>query len=163
MTVRSTPVSDRLPPLLARLIDEHGSKALRYLGVSAFNVVFGTALLGVFHGVFGWDPVPSNVTAWAIGSGPAYYLNRQWVWQQSGSHSLHREVLPFWIIALVGLLLSTAAVGFAGRYTDETAYILLANLSAYGVIWVAKYVILDKVMWRATHPQSHHLDPAEVG
>ena len=163
MTVRSTPVSDRLPPLVARLLDEHGAKALRYLGVSAFNVAFGAALLAVLHGVLGWEPVPANVTAWAIGSGPAYYLNRQWVWQQSGAHSLHREVLPFWIIALVGLLLSTAAVGLAGRYTEATAYILLANLSAYGVIWVAKYVILDKVMWRATHPQSHPLESAEVG
>jgi putative flippase GtrA len=152
MKVRSSRMADRLPPFVVRLIDEHGAKALRYAGVSAFNVVFGVCLLAFFHGVLDWDEVVANISAWAVGSGPAYMLNRHWVWQQSGSHSLHREVIPFWIIALVGLLVSTVAVGIAGQYTEKTIYILLANLSAYGVIWVAKYVVLDKVMWSATHP-----------
>lgn len=161
MRVASAAMYDRLPPSVARLVDDHGVKWLRYCGVSAINVIVGVATLAFCHGVLGWAAVPSNITAWMVGTGPAYLLSRQWVWQQSGDHSIHREVLPFWIIGLVWLGFSTLVVGIVGEYTHKTFWILVANLSAYGVVWVAKYVILDRVMWRATHPA--HLESVEAG
>ncbi len=160
MKVRSSRMPDRLPPFLTRLVDDHGAKALRYCGVSVINVVVGVSTLAFCHGLLGWDEVPANVTAWAVSTGPAYLLSRRWVWQQSGEHSLHREVLPFWIMALIGLTFSTIAVAIVGRYTDATLHILVANLTAYGVVWVAKYLVLDKIMWRATEP--HRVESVEV-
>ena len=38
-----------------------------------------------------------------IASLPAYLLNRAWVWNKGGAHSFTREVLPFWIMSLLGL------------------------------------------------------------
>jgi putative flippase GtrA len=160
MRIRFAAMYDRLPPFAARLIDDHGTKALRYCGVSAINVIIGVGTLAFCHAVLGWDEVPANVIAWVVSTGPAYLLSRRWVWQQSGYHSIHREVLPFWIIALVGLGFSTLVVGIAGEYTHKTFWILVANLSAYGVVWVAKYVILDRVMWRDLHPAA--LDSVEA-
>ena len=159
MTVRSQsmPVTDL--PLVSRLIDEHGVKALRYCGVSVVNVATGVSTLAFCHAVLGWSAVASNLTAWAVSAVPAYLLSRAWVWQQSGSHRLTGEVIPFWILALVGLLCSTFVVNQVEQHTERTIFIIAGNISAYGIVWIAKYVVLDKVMWR--HQPA--TDPAEVG
>ncbi len=148
MPVRSQtmPITDA--PLIARLIDDHGVKALRYCGVSVVNVLTGVSTLAFCHAVLHWSAVRSNITAWAVSAVPAYLLSRAWVWQQSGSHRISGEVLPFWILALIGLLCSTFVVNLVEQHTERTLFILVGNISAYGVVWVAKYVFLDKVMWR---------------
>ena len=133
-------------------------KALRYCGVSVVNVLTGASTLAFCHAVLGWSAVASNITAWAVSAVPAYLLSRAWVWQQSGSHRLTGEVLPFWILALVGLICSTFVVDQVEQHTERTIFILAGNISAYGVVWIAKYVFLDKVMWR-----HRTADPAEVG
>lgn len=148
MTVRSQsmPVTDL--PFLARLREEHGAKALRYCGVSVVNVLTGVSVLAFCHAVLGWPATAANVTAWMVSTVPAYLLSRAWVWQQSGSHRLSGEVLPFWVLALIGLVFSTAVVGLVERHTEMTIFILAGNLAAYGVVWIAKYLVLDRLMWR---------------
>ena len=158
MAVRSHDMPAADSSLVVRLATEHGMKALRYCGVSVVNVLTGASTLAFCHAVLHWSAVSSNLAAWAVSTVPAYLLSRAWVWRQSGSHRLSGEVLPFWILALVGLLFSTFVVGIVAQHTERTTLILVANISAYGVVWVAKYLILDKVMWR--HQSAN--DPVEV-
>ena len=132
---------------MRRLLVEHGMKALRYCGVSAVNMVVGVSVLVTCHALFGWSAVASNLAAWTVGTIPAYLLSRAWVWNRSGSHRLGGEVLPFWVMGLAGLGLSTVVVGLVEQYTHNTLYILTGNICAYGVVWVAKYVLLDQVIW----------------
>ena len=127
---------------------EHGLKALRYCAVSVVNVTVGLSVLSVCHAVLGWPAVGANLAAWMVGTAPAYLLSRAWVWQRRGPHRLGGEVLAFWVMALVGLALSSLAVGIVERYTPRTVLVMAGNLGAYGVVWVAKYLFLDKVMWR---------------
>ena len=133
---------------LRRLRAEHGLKALRYCAVSVVNVTVGLSVLSVCHAVLGWPAVGANLVAWMVGTAPAYLLSRAWVWQRRGPHRLGGEVLTFWVMALVGLALSSLAVGIVERYTPRTVLVMAGNLGAYGVVWVAKYLFLDKVMWR---------------
>jgi len=130
-----------------RILEEHGAKLLRYCGVSAVNVITGMSTLAFCHAVLGWSPIASSISAWAVSTIPAYLLSRHWVWQQSGSHSVSAEIMPFWILALAGLAFSTLVVGIVGTITDSTPMILLANLGAYGVVWVVKYLVIDNLMW----------------
>ena len=132
---------------LQRLRAEHGLKALRYCGVSIVNVTVGIGVLGVCHGVLGWPAVVANLAAWTVGTAPAYLLSRAWVWQRSGPHRLGGEVLTFWILALVGLALSSLAVAIIEHLADRTLLVLAGNFGAYGSVWVAKYIFLDQVMW----------------
>ncbi len=148
MPVPSQTVSVADSSLVTRLVSEHGTKALRYCGVSVVNVLSGASTLAFCHGVLHWSAVVSNITAWSVSTIPAYLLSRAWVWQQSGSHRLSGEVLPFWVLALIGLVFSTVVVNIVGQHTDRTLLILAGNISAYGIVWIAKYVFLDKVMWR---------------
>ena len=132
---------------LQRLRAEHGLKALRYCGTSAVNVTVGVSVLAICHGLLGWSAVASNLAAWLVSTVPAYLLSRSWVWQRRGPHRLGGELLTFWILALVGLGLSSLAVGLVALYTAWTPLIVVANVSAYGMVWIAKYVFLDRVMW----------------
>ena len=132
---------------LQRLRAEHGLKALRYCGVSAVNVTVGVGVLAIGHGVLGWPAVGANLAAWMVGTVPAYLLSRAWVWRRSGPHRLGGEVLTFWIMALVGLVLSSLAVRAVEEFTSETFFVVVGNLAAYGTVWVAKYVLLDRVIW----------------
>jgi len=141
-TVTGSPTST-----LQRLRAEHGLKALRYCGVSAVNVTVGVSVLTICHAVLDWPAVGANLAAWMVGTVPAYLLSRAWVWQRSGPHRWGGEVLTFWIVALVGLVLSSLAVGVVEHYTERTLVVAAANLGAYGAVWVAKYLFLDQVMW----------------
>ena len=132
---------------LRRLRVEHGSKALRYCGVSVVNVTVGLTVLAICHGVLGWPAVGANLAAWMVGTAPAYLLSRAWVWQRSGPHRLGGEVLTFWVMALVGLALSSLAVAVIEHFTQRTLLVVAGNLTAYGSVWVAKYVFLDRVLW----------------
>ena len=138
---------------LQRLRAEHGLKALRYCGVSAVNVTVGVGVLAVCHGLLGWPAIVANVSAWLVGTLPAYLLSRAWVWKRGGHHRLGGEVITFWVMALVGLVLSSLTVAIIERFTERTVLVLVGNLGAYGIVWVGKYVFLDQIMWPGTRAE----------
>jgi putative flippase GtrA len=110
------------------------------VGVSQPMLLLGTAVLDL-------RPVAANVVAVTIGSVPSYLLNRAWVWNRRGGHSLRREVLPFWIMGIVGLAFSTLLVHVASRWSDAPLVTNAANITAFGILWVLKYLILDTVLF----------------
>jgi putative flippase GtrA len=134
--------------VVKNLYRDYGVKVGRYCGVSVFNVVFGQTLLLVFYKVFGWPAAAANVAAVCISAGPAYLLSRKWVWKQTGAHSVRDEIAPFWGMALLGLLLSTLMVSIADSRWDSGLAVSAANLFAFGIVWVVKFVVLEKIMWK---------------
>jgi putative flippase GtrA len=133
--------------MLTKLIEQHGRRLMRYAGVSVIGVIVGQTLLFMFYEAVGLGATSANVLAVMIGTVPSYLLNRAWVWGKSGSHSVRAEIVPFWGMAVLGLILSTALVAVVSRYTDAWLMINAANLSAFGSLWLAKYVILDRVLF----------------
>jgi len=123
-------------------------KPVRYSLVSVVAVAVSQLVLVTCSGVLHWSAVPSNVTAVAIGSIPSYTLNRCWVWGKRGRNHLWREVVPFWALALLGLVFSTLLVHLAVQWNDSTLVASVANLTAFGVLWVVKYLLLDSLLFR---------------
>jgi len=59
-----------------------------------------------------------------------------------------KEVIPFWALALLGFALSTAAVWFVDTRWDPVPLVInLTNLAAFGLIWMAKFFVLDRVLF----------------
>jgi len=135
------------PTLLMRLWSRYGLKAIRYAGVSVVNVFVGQSLLVLFYGLLDWPGTAANVAAVVLSTVPAYLMMRHWVWNQKGAHRLGGEILPFWVMAGVGLVLSTIAVTWADSRWDSTIAIQLANIGAFGLVWVTRFFVLDHVMW----------------
>ena len=133
-----------------------GRKAVRYTCASVISVAVSQAVLFLTYGVLQVaSAVPCNIIATAVATVPSYYLNRRWAWGKTGKSHLWKEILPFWGLAFVGLALSILAVDLAEteapRITSShlgTAIIVnFAALAAWGVIWVGKFVIFNRLMF----------------
>ena len=123
-------------------------KPIKYGMVSAVAVVTGQTVLIICAAVLDFEPVWANITSVMIGTIPSYVLNRAWVWGKRGSHHFWREVAPFWFIALLGLGFSTLLVHIASGWSEATLVVSAANLTAFGILWVAKYLFLDAVLFK---------------
>ncbi len=134
---------------ITRLQQQHGAKLIRFGAVSAFNVVFGQSLLYGAQTILQWSGVASNVFSVTVSAVPAYLLSRYWVWQKRGKNHFMKEVVPFWSLAFLGLAFSTVAVWFVERQWDPHPLVInFTNLVAFGVVWVTKFIILDRILFR---------------
>lgn len=134
--------------MVRRILTAHGPRLIRYAGVSVVGVTAGQTLLFFFYNVLDWQAVVANSAAVALATVPSYVLNRAWVWKKVGTHKLTTEILPFWGMAFLGLVLSNVLVAFVEARWDSWFLINIANLTAFGVLWIAKYVLLDRVLFR---------------
>jgi putative flippase GtrA len=135
-------------------------RLVKYVAASMCGVVIGQTCLFICLSFL--DPVPANVLAVTISTVPAYIINRYWVWAKKDANSLHREILPFWIMSFLGLLLSTFIVSFVDD-SDSKALVGLANLSGFGILWVAKFFVLDKFMFGGGPATvEEHLEPPPI-
>jgi putative flippase GtrA len=160
------PESSSLSTALGK-VRTHG---LRYSAVSVVNVVFGQALLFIFVRVFtattDWsqdvDWTLANVVAVSLSALPAYYLNRRWVWGRRGKSQFTKEILPFWGFAFAGLIMSSVAVNVAAGLTDVKIVANIANILAFGLLWVVKFFVLDAVVFGKGHHDADGTTPASA-
>ena len=146
---------------MARAQSEQGRTAIRYLGVSVVNVFNHQIVLFIANTIWGWSAGWSNVFAACVAAGPAYLLSRAWVWEVTGKHDLRKEVLPFWILAVVGLVVSTASAAAAGKTFGDGILVNLGSLVGYFVVWVGKFVLLGRIFDdRSNRKQVEHSDDA---
>ncbi len=133
------------------------TKIWRYGAVSVISTVLTLVGLYLFYRVVRVGSAgEANVIATAIATLPSYWLNRAWAWGKTGRSHLWREIVPFWVIAALGLVLSTLAVQFASHeakdlshaHQVQTILVLFANLFTYGVMWVGKFLLLNQYLFK---------------
>jgi putative flippase GtrA len=164
------------PVVFARELTQHPnfSKIWRFTSVSIVSTVITLAMLYVFFRVLKvGTAAESNLLATSIATAPAYYLNRTWTWGKTGKSHVMREVVPFWTIAIIGVLLSTAAVHFAAVEAHHithskmgvTILVELANFVTYGVLWVGKFTIFNRYLFNTPEviPDADDIDPSGGG
>ena len=139
--------------LLERSRTPGGKKMVRYSLVSVVSVIVSQIVLFLAQSFY--SARTSNIIAVCISAVPSYYLNRKWAWGKHGKSHLMKEIVPFWSLALLGLVLST----WAADYAESNAHHLtssdlgvrlivnLAALAAFGVLWVGKFFIFNKVLF----------------
>jgi putative flippase GtrA len=128
---------------------------LRYATVSAISTAVGLSVLGVLVGVAGMPAGWANVIATATGTLPSFELNRRWVWRRS-DRSILRQAVPFVALAFVELVASTLAVHSAAAWADHhhlarltrVGVVLGANVTAFGFLWIAQFVLCDRFLFR---------------
>jgi putative flippase GtrA len=144
---------------------DHFKRLWKYASVSIISTaVTQVVLFSTYHVFRVGTAIECNILATACASVPAYYLNRNWTWGKSGRSNIWREVVPFWSISFVGLVLSTVAVGVAAHNADRISHGSLdraiivngANLVTYAFIWTGRYMIFNRFLFgdRAGQPVS---------
>jgi putative flippase GtrA len=135
-------------------------KLMRYSAASVAGAIVGLSSLAFFHSVLGWNAVVSNILSVTLGSIPNYLINRYWTWQRSGRDRMTIEATVFWVLALLGLLISTVFVNYADDRWGTTFALAVAQLCGFGVLWIGRFFFLDKVLFRVVtnleDPHLHH-------
>lgn len=122
-----------------------GKVATRYVAVSLINTLNHQALLFIANSIWDWTGGWANVFAACLAAVPAYVLSRAWVWEVEGKHNWRTQVLPFWIIALIGMGVSTLFAELTDRWVGPGVAVNIASLIGYFVVWVGKFFVLDRL------------------
>jgi putative flippase GtrA len=130
-------------------------RLVRYGLVSAVAIGVSQCVLALTFGLLRWDAVPANVLATGVATLPSYMLNRQWVWGLGGRSHVFREIVPFWVLAFLSLVASTAAAAFAASWAamvtsdhrSRTLIVMAATLVAFGLLWVVRFLLMNRFMF----------------
>ena len=139
--------------MLVRSRTPGGRKMIRYSLVSVVSVVVSQIVLFIAQSF--WSARTSNIVAVCLSAVPSYYLNRAWAWGKTGKSHLMKEIVPFWSLALLGLVFSTWAADYAESNahhltsSDLVARLIVngAALAAFGILWVGKFFIFNRLMF----------------
>ncbi len=150
-----------MPSLTVRVVHlwekRHTPEAIRLFKYTMVSVVSTAVSFGVLAVVFGvlhlWGEIASTVFANVVATVPSYYLNRMWVWGKSGRSHVTKEIFPFWVMATIGIVVSIFGAALArhiGRehnlsHFDQTLLVLAANLLSFGVFWVLKFMLFNRL------------------
>ena len=142
---------------------------IKFSCVSIISTIVAQGTLWiVFYNLRLWSAVPSNIFANAMATVPSYTLNRRWAWGKSGRSHLMKEVVPFWVLAFIGLAFSTWFAVIAEHlakshhlsHAANTVAVEGGSLLAYALLWVGKFVFFNRILF-AHHPED--LPPALDG
>ena len=131
-----------------------GLKVVRYTTVSVISALTSLIILTIVFGVLRlWNEVVSTLFANVMAGIPSYFLNRQWVWGKSGRSHIWREVIPFWVMSISGILFALYTAWLAQRFANEhhlahlerTVLLVGANIAAFGILWVLKFLVFNRL------------------
>jgi hypothetical protein len=68
-------------------------------------------------------------------------------------------------MSVLGMILSLIAVDYADHRWGTTLAVVVAQLSGFAAVWLAKFLVLDRLMWRIVHELQPDvaIDEAEAG
>lgn len=140
-------------PSLPRAPDgRFATKVMRYTGGSAVAFLTSEITLVACYSVGLLGTTGATVAAFFAGAIPNYALNRRWVWERRGRVRIGREIVLYAAVSLVSLVAAAAATGWAdqaasGSKATRTALVAAAYLVTYGVLFVAKFVAFEMVVF----------------
>jgi putative flippase GtrA len=131
-----------------------GVKVVRYTMVSVISAVVSLVILTIVFGVLHlWGEVVSTLVANILAGIPSYYLNRRWVWKKSGRSHFWRELFPFWVMSISGIVFALYTASLAHNFGVEhnlphsirTLLVIGANIAAFAILWLLKFIILNRL------------------
>ncbi len=129
-------------------------RLFKYTMVSVISTAVSFGVLALVFGVLHlWGEVASTVFANVVATVPSYYLNRQWVWGKGGRSALTTEIVPFWAMSALGIVVSIGGAALARHigiehhlsHFAQTLVVLAANLLSFGIFWVLKFLVFNRL------------------
>ena len=150
----SVTFADRLVHLWDKRDTPEAKHLFKYTMVSVVSTIVSFGVLFIVFGVLMLcGEIASTVFANAVATVPSYYLNRKWVWGKGGRSHLTKEIIPFWSLSALGIAVSIGGAALARHIStvhhlshfDQTVLVLAANLISFGVFWVLKFMIFNRM------------------
>ena len=151
--------------VLAHARSVEGRKQLRYAGVSIVFVPIGQVLIqllgalvftSTIHGVKETNWVAASVTSAAILTVPNFFANKYVVWKNTSKDNLRTQVAVFWVAAMLGVTFATLLTFLVDYMIEshgwlEKIAVFFAQLAGFGIVWLGRYVILDRWIFKVIH------------
>lgn len=149
-----------------------GQKAIRYtlgsgiaFGISQAVFLTSFAILHLF------GSRNSSILATLAGAVPSYFMNRHWAWQKRSRSHLSKEVIPYFVMAIVSLVFSTWSADFASSHRSwvgsshlvQVGSVDAAYIASFVILWFAKYKFMDKVLFASSHQPISQAGAREAG
>jgi putative flippase GtrA len=143
-------------PLVDYIRSPEGRKKLRYASVSVIFVPVGQALLQLLARLCGSFTVASLLSA-AILTPPNFFANKLYVWKVTSKDNQRTQMAIFWVAAMLGVTFATSLTYVVDQLTVHQTdlvrgmAVIAAQLTGFGVVWVARFLLLDRWLFRITH------------
>lgn len=132
-------------------------KLLRYSAVSLCFVPLGQLGVQYLHAK-GMNEVWSVWITACVLTPPNFVVSKYYVWRHKRKDNMATEIMVFWVSALLGTALASGTVWVAAQFFKEQNGLLahriaifIAQLVGYGVVWVARFIFLDRLIFKVTH------------
>jgi len=167
--------------LMAHARTDEGRKQLRYALVSVVFVPVGQALIqflayfafdkdhtlfsdgtvvwiedhvGIW--VFEQNFTVASIVSAAILTFPNFFANKHFVWRDTASGKLRTQIIVFWVAAMLGVTCATLLTFVVEGWVKdqgliESVAVFFAQLFGFGIVWVARYLVLDRWLFKVTH------------
>ena len=107
------------------------------------------------------SPTAATVCAFAVGIPINYILNRRWAWVRRGRPGLRDELLPYAAVIATSVISSAVATGAVDAWLRTVSLPRLAEVALVGAtfaavnggLFLAKYVLLDRLVFRGRSRQ----------
>lgn len=158
--------------VLAHARTPEGRKQLRYAGVSVVFVPLGQVLIQLLgalvftdtvNGVKETNWVAASITSAAILTFPNFFANKVLVWRNTSRDNLRTQIIVFWVAAMLGVSFATGLTFVVDWMIEshgwlEKIAVFFAQLTGFGIVWLGRYVILDRWIFKVIH---HGAEPPE--
>lgn len=146
-----------------------GRKQLRYAGVSVVFVPIGQVLVQALWWITNSDSIslPSWFSDWskptailasaAILTVPNYFANKLYVWRDTSKDRMKTQITVFWVAAMLGTGFAMALAALSEVLTSDASkivqafWLFVAQMAGYGLVWVGRYLFLDRFIFKVTH------------
>ncbi|MBW0017790.1 MAG: GtrA family protein [Mycobacterium sp.] len=139
--------------LIARS-DSDARKKLRYVVVAVAFLPFGQGLIQIL-GPWLKDYTTASLLAAAIATVPNFYANRHFVWRVTSGKNLRNQILMFWVVVMLGVLLATIFTYLVDNVVaDRTTLVrgtavFIAQVVGFGIVWVGRFLVLDRWLFKS--------------
>jgi putative flippase GtrA len=152
-----------------------GPRVLRFLryavGSAAASVVSAATLAGAYQGI-GLGPRVSSSSAFCAGAVVNFLIGRFWAWRATvdpGAAAVRRDFLRYAVVAVATALVALATTTVADRWARaaglsaamRTLVVEGSYFGAFAVMFIAKFLILDRYVFRARDNSVRSRDQVE--
>ena len=143
-----------LAKLIAWTKSHQGQKLIRFTAVSAVSTMVSVVVIAIVYGLkIIKGEVEATLIGNIIGAIPSYSLNRRWTWGKTGRSHVRKELVPFWVMAVLGIAFSMVGASYAKGIVHShhwshllnTGIVDGANLVSFAVFWVLKLIVFNRI------------------
>jgi putative flippase GtrA len=149
----SNGIVERVARVAERLRDPRAVMWSKYSAGSVIAFATSEVVLVALFATGTLGASAASVVAFCAGAVPNYVLNRSWVWRRRGRVLIGREVILYALVSVVSLVAAALATGAAAAAAPSggaagVVFVAAAYLATYGALFVVKFVVYDRVVFR---------------